>query len=129
MIRAAFAAVALSLLATPALAQAPKAAAPAADGKKVWIQCQSCHTLNKGGKDLTGPNLHGLFGRKAGTKAGFAFSPGMKAYGVTWNEKTLDIYLAEPMKQVKGTKMSFVGVKSPAQRAALIAYLKTETAK
>jgi cytochrome c len=121
-------------LAAPAFAQPTKpapaaAAAPAVDGKKIFLQCATCHTITKGGKDMTGPNLNGVFGRKAGTKAGYTYSAAMKAYGVTWSEQTLDVYLAAPQKVVKGTKMAFVGLPKPEQRKALIAYLKTETAK
>jgi cytochrome c len=121
MIRIAAAAALLALLAAPAFAQAP------VDGAKVFIQCKSCHTLEKGGKNINGPNLHGLFGRKSGGAPGYAYSPAMKAYNKVWDEKTLDVYLAEPMKQVKGTKMGFAGVKNQAQRTALIQYLKTAT--
>lgn len=123
MIRSAlFAAVLLGLGAAPALAQAP------VDGAKVFLQCKACHTLEKGGKNINGPNLHGLFGRKSGTLAGYTYSPAMKAYAKVWDEKTLDVYLAAPQVQVKGTKMAFAGIKNPAQRAAVIAYLKTATA-
>jgi cytochrome c len=109
-----------ALLASPALAQAPKP-----DGAKLFAQCKSCHTIDKAGKDTTGPNLFGVYGRKAGTKAGFAFSTGMKAYGKTWDDASLNAYLEAPLKVVKGGKMSFAGIKNPAQRQAVIDYLKT----
>lgn len=129
MRRILLAAVFAVAIASPSLAQTKPAAAPAVDGKKIFLQCATCHTITKGGKDMTGPNLHGVFGRKAGTKAGYTYSPAMKAYGVVWSEQTLDVYLAAPQKVVKGTKMGFVGLPKPEQRKALIAYLKTETAK
>ena len=122
-------------LAGPAFAQpkpAPAAAAPVVDGKKIFLQCATCHTITKGGKDMTGPNLHGVIGRKAGAKPGYTYSAAMKAYGasgIVWSEQTLDVYLAAPQKVVKGTKMGFVGLPKPDQRKALIAYVKTESAK
>ncbi len=73
-----------------------------------------------------GPNLHGLFGRKAGAVKGFAYSPALKASGLVWNAKTLDQYLAAPTATVPGTRM-VMKVGDPARRAALIAYLKAET--
>jgi cytochrome c len=73
-----------------------------------------------------GPNLNKLFGRKAGTAPGFAYSPALKASGIVWDAKTLDAYLAAPTKVVPGTRM-VVKVPDPARRAALITYLKAET--
>ncbi|MFZ4601270.1 MAG: c-type cytochrome [Caulobacterales bacterium] len=123
--------IALALALTPAAAfaqakpAAPAAAAkPAIDGAKVFAQCRACHTIEKGGKNLVGPNLHGVIGRKAGALAGFNYSPAMKAYAQVWNDKTLDAYLAAPQQVVKGTRMTFVGVKNPDQRKAVIEYIK-----
>ena len=127
--------IALALALTPAAAfaqakpAAPAAAAkPAIDGAKVFAQCRACHTIEKGGKNLVGPNLHGVIGRKAGTLAGFNYSPAMKAYAQVWNDKTLDAYLAAPQQVVKGTRMTFVGVKNPDQRKAVIEYIKKASA-
>lgn len=97
-------------------------------GEQVFGTCRACHTLNKGGKNGLGPNMSGLFGRKAGTVPGFNYSPALKASGIVWNAQTLDQFIAAPSKKVPGTRM-VISVSDPARRAALIGYLKTETAK
>lgn len=97
-------------------------AADQAKGKKVFKKCIACHSLTAGKKKI-GPDLANLIGRKAGSVKGFRYSKAMKNYGVTWTAKTLDRYLTKPRKVVKGTKMSFRGLKKKADRDNVIAYI------
>ncbi|WKL55765.1 c-type cytochrome [Asticcacaulis sp. ZE23SCel15] len=118
---------ALVMGASSVLAQAP-ATDPLAAGQRVFLACKTCHSLEAGGKDGAGPNLNGLFGKKAGTVSkGFNYSPALQAYGVVWTDATLDAYLMNPTKAVPGTKMVTRAPADPARRAALIAYLKAST--
>ncbi|WIM10639.1 cytochrome c family protein [Enhydrobacter sp.] len=93
-------------------------------GEAIYHRCLACHSLEH---NRVGPRHCGLFGRKAGTVEGYAYSTAMKKYGVIWNEKTLDHFLENPLKAVPGTKMGYAGVKDPQERADLIAYLEQAT--
>lgn len=99
-----------------------------AKGERAFNQhCKTCHSVDKGGKSALGPNLSGVFGRKAGATDGFAFSEAMKGTGIVWDEPTLAEYLKDPKGRIPGNKMVFVGLKRPDQLADLIAYLKKAT--
>ena len=94
-------------------------------GAKIFkTKCAQCHTTEKGGANLQGPNLFGVVGRGASGAPGFSFSAASKKSGVTWTEDQLDKYLTNPKKFMKGTKMIFAGLKKKDDRAAIIAYLK-----
>lgn len=108
-------------------AAAPSVAQDQAAGERTFAMCKGCHTIEKGGRNGIGPNLSGLFGRPAGSVAGYNYSPAMKKSGIRWDDKALDAFLAAPAKKVPGTKMP-ISVADPARRAALIAYLKSATA-
>lgn len=112
--------------AAPATSETSAAATTAAaDGKPAaFVQCATCHSTEKG-KMGVGPSLAGVYGTKSAEIAGYAFSDAMKQANLTWDDKTLDEYLTNPMKMVPGTKMTFAGLSDPAQRQAVIAYLKT----
>ena len=97
------------------------AAGDAARGEKVYERCAACHSLDR---DRTGPRHCGLFGRKAGSRPGFDYSPAMRGSGIVWNDATLDRFLAAPTKVVPGTSMGYAGVDDPRERADLVAYLK-----
>ena len=99
------------------------------NGQAKFALCKSCHTAIEGGGDMTGPNLFGVFGRKAGTKAGFAYSDAMKASGITWDAAKLDAWIMSPKAVVPGTKMTYIGMADAKDRTDLIAYLKVATSK
>lgn len=94
-------------------------AAPAAFGI-----CKSCHAIEPG-KTLIGPSLAGIYGAKAGDMQGYKASPALTAANLTWDEATLDKWLANPMALVPGTRMTYAGQTDPAKRQQIIAYLKT----
>jgi cytochrome c len=106
---------------------APYNTADVANGKAKFGMCRSCHTIVPGGANLTGPNLHGVFGRKAGSLPNYKYSEAVKNAGFEWDADHLDKWLAEPRTFLPGTKMTFVGLKSEKDRIDLIAYLKVET--
>ncbi len=95
----------------------------AAKGEKVFKKCKTCHTFDPSKKKI-GPHLKGIIGRKSASVEGYKYSKAMKAADVTWDEETLDKYLIKPKAFIKGTKMSFGGLKKDSQRQDLIAYLK-----
>jgi cytochrome c len=108
------------------LLAASSASATEAAGKQVFAQqCAMCHSSNKGGPTLVGPNLFGVVGRHAGAVAGFTYSPAMKSSGLTWTDAALSAYLEAPAKMLPGMRMPFAGLKNPTQLNDVVAYLNT----
>ena len=99
-------------------------------GQRVFNQCRACHVVAEGARSTVGPNLHGIFGRRAGSVEGFRYSAAMRAKaeeGLTWTEETLRAYLTDPKAVVPGGSMSYVGLRSEPQMNDLIAYLREAT--
>jgi cytochrome c2 len=104
------------------LAMGPQArAAP----PPAFTQCIACHGESKGAAADVGPNLAGVFGRKAGSRDDFRYSRAMARSGLVWNEKNLDAFLKGPEQLVPGTRMPFEGLASESDRAAVIQHLKS----
>ncbi|MXO61154.1 c-type cytochrome [Altererythrobacter salegens] len=108
---------------TPTHAPTPAKVA-AAGPPEAFTQCATCHSTEPG-KTIIGPSLAGIYGEKAGAVAGFKFSEAMKTSGLTWNDETLDRYLADPKGVVPGTTMALSGIKDAGKRADIIAYIKS----
>jgi len=122
MIQNAILIAALLLAATPA--SIASAQGDAAAGEKAFNKCKACHTVEQGGANRVGPNLHGVVGRKAGAVDAFSYSKPVKEGDVTWTEESLDKYLTDPKGFIPGNKMAFPGIKNEAERQNIIAYLK-----
>ncbi|MGB2097135.1 MAG: c-type cytochrome [Candidatus Puniceispirillales bacterium] len=94
-------------------------------GEKVFKKCKACHVVDKE-KNKTGPHLVNIMGRSAGSLESYKkYSKAMKESGIVWDEETLDGYLENPKKYIKGTKMAFAGLKKEKDRENVIAYLKS----
>ncbi len=103
------------------------AAADPAKGEAVYKKCTSCHTIEAGGPNGIGPNLHGVVGEAiAAGRGGFAFSDALKSHGGEWSFTNLNEWLTSPKKFAPGTKMSFAGLGNAEERANLIVYLNTQ---
>lgn len=98
----------------------------AANGEKVFRQCQACHVV-KAGVNRVGPSLYGIVGAEAGKVEGFKYSKAMAESGITWTEDKLSDYLENPRGVVKGTRMAFRGLKDEQDRLDVIAYIKAES--
>ena len=122
MIKSSLVTVALTAaLATPAIAEGD-----AEKGEKVFRKCKACHAVGDGAKNKVGPMLNGIGGAAAGANADFKYSKALLEAadgGLVWDEANLDAYLTKPKDFMKGTKMSFAGLKKEQDRADVIAYL------
>ena len=103
------------------------ASANVADGEKIFKKCAACHSIAKDGGNKIGPALWGVLGRKAGSIADYKYSKAMTAYGKPWSFEEMNGFLTKPKDWLKGTKMSFVGLKKETDRAAVILYMNKNT--
>jgi nitrite reductase (NO-forming) len=110
---------------TPVVGAAGSTTGDLTAGRQVFRKCQACHSLDAG-KNLVGPSLAGVLGKKSAADPNFAYSPAMKQAGVTWSRDTLDAYLADPQKSMPGNRMPFPGLKSDHDRADVIAFLEAQ---
>lgn len=116
------AALAISLTATASMA-----GGDAAKGAQIFNRCKACHTIEAGGPNRVGPNLHGVVGRKAASAAGYTYSDALKTKNIVWTEDNLEKWLEKPAAFAPGTKMTFVGLNKADQRDDVIAYLKANS--
>ncbi|GLQ19963.1 c-type cytochrome [Algimonas porphyrae] len=100
------------------------AAMDADRGARVFRNCTSCHVLEKGGANGTGPGLWGVVGAQVGVHEGFNYSDAMGNAGYTWSYESLDAFLERPKSYMSGTKMNFAGIRKESDRAAVIEYLR-----
>jgi len=99
----------------------------AADGAKVFKKCAACHSIAQGGGNKIGPALWGVLGRQAGSISDYKYSKAMTIHGKVWSIKEMNDFLIKPKDWIKGTKMSFAGLKNAQDRAAVILYMNEKT--
>lgn len=120
----------IAVFAAVVLVFATESAVAAGDplkGKRVFNKCKACHLLEASKKKKVGPHLAQIFGRKSGAVKGFKYSKAMKKADIVWDEKTIDAFITKPKLFMKGTKMTFIGLKKKKHRNDVIAYLKEAT--
>tara|TARA_B100001123_G_scaffold739_1_gene1026 strand:+ start:107 stop:634 length:528 start_codon:yes stop_codon:yes gene_type:complete len=99
------------------------ASVSSADGAKVFKKCAACHSISEGGANKIGPALWGVLGRQAGSVSGYKYSKAIAAHGKIWSFEEMNGFLIKPKDWIKGTKMSFAGLKNAKDRAAVIIYM------
>lgn len=97
-------------------------------GRKVFARCANCHQVGPNARNIFGPELNGLVGRRAGGLPGYAYSPALRQAGFVWDEARLAAFLRDPQKVVPGNSMRFWGLSDDEQIADLLAYLRTHPA-
>jgi cytochrome c len=115
-----------TLAAAAALALVSSSAFAAGDpeaGAKVFNKCKACHQIGPNAKNVVGPELNGLAGRKTGSVEGYNYSDANKNSGLTWDEATFLEYITAPQKKIPGTTMTFAGIPDETDRNNLWAYL------
>lgn len=101
----------------------------AAAGEKIFLQCRACHQVGPTAKNVIGPLLNGLFGRKAGTIEGYSYTAANRESGIVWDEATFAEYIRDPKARIPGTKMVYAGLRDEQRVRDLIAFLKQFDAK
>ena len=92
-------------------------------GEKIFKKCAACHSINKGGKNKIGPALYNVVGRKVGGVDDYKYSKALASYGKEWTFEELNGFLTKPSSYLKGTKMSYAGLRKEKERASIIKYL------
>ena len=92
-------------------------------GEKVFKKCAACHSINKGGKNKIGPALYNIVGRAVGGVGDYKYSKALASYGKVWTFEELNGFLLKPASYIKGTKMSYAGLRKEKDRASVIKYL------
>ena len=98
-----------------------------AHGEKVFKKCTACHMIAAGGKNMIGPNLWSVIGRKAGVVSDYKYSKAMIAYGKEWTFEEMNSYLIKPQAYIKGTKMAFAGLRKEKDRASVILFMNSKS--
>ena len=98
-------------------------------GEKVFKRCSACHMIAAGGKNMIGPNLWSILGKKTGVASGYKYSKALAAYGKEWSFEEMNGFLIKPSAHIKGTKMAFAGLKKEKDRASVILFMNTKSDK
>ena len=96
-------------------------------GKKVFKKCTACHMIATGGKNMIGPNLWGVLGRKTGSVSDYKYSKALAAYGKEWTFTEMNGFLIKPSAYIKGTKMAFAGLRNEKDRASVILFMNSKS--
>jgi cytochrome c len=112
------------LLAAAAFVPSAAQAQDAAAGERVFAQCRTCHQIGETAKNGVGPQLNGLFGRKAGTAEGYSYSAAYKALDKVWSPENFTVYIKDPRGVTPGTKMVYPGLKDETAITNIIAFLQ-----
>ena len=96
-------------------------------GEKVFKRCSACHMIAAGGKNMIGPNLWSILGKKTGVAPGYKYSKALAAYGKDWTFEEMNGFLIKPSAHIKGTKMAFAGLKKEKDRASVILFMNSKS--